>query len=263
MTQSAVHASRNAFAAYGSAARLLLLPVAAAAFLTLTEAFGLQILPLGLRFLYWLILLSVGQIGSVLVQASLDRLQLSPAGLFLAGAVRCILVALPITVAVWLVTSMLLSQPLRVERLPIFFLYVLLVTAAMVGINLLAQRRPIKTHVEVRTAETRSDTPAASIVARLPPRLRSARLYAIQAEDHYIRLHTSGGSDLVLLRFSDALSELRGLEGAQVHRSWWVARDAVETPCREDGKLFLVLHGGTKAPVSRTFTRALHADGWF
>ena len=36
-------------------------PAVVALFLTLTDAFGLDILPLGARFLYWLVLLGVGQ----------------------------------------------------------------------------------------------------------------------------------------------------------------------------------------------------------
>jgi DNA-binding LytR/AlgR family response regulator len=128
--------------------------------------------------------------------------------------------------------------------------------AAMVAINLLVQRRPLETHAEIAPARP------APILARLPLKLRAATLYAVEAEDHYIRLHTSAGSDLVLLRFSDALAELQGIEGAQVHRSWWVARDAVSSSRRVDGRLVLVLRNGTETPVSRTFTRALKEDGW-
>jgi DNA-binding LytR/AlgR family response regulator len=58
------------------------------------------------------------------------------------------------------------------------------------------------------------------------------------------------------------LAELQGIEGAQVHRSWWVARDAVSSSRRVDGRLVLVLRNGTETPVSRTFTRALKEDGW-
>jgi DNA-binding LytR/AlgR family response regulator len=142
--------------------------------------------------------------------------------------------------------------------LPILYLPVLVVVAAMVVINLLVQRQPHETHAK----EPLDATQPVPILARLPPRLRGAALYAVEAEDHYIRLHTSAGSDLVLLRFSDALAELRGIEGAQVHRSWWVAREAVVSSRREDGKLLLVLRGGTEAPISRSFTRALRDEGW-
>ena len=76
-----------------------------------------------------------------------------------------------------------------------------------------------------------STTAATSVrfMERLPPKLKGAVIYAVSAEDHYLRLHTSKGSDLILMRMGDAITELDGLEGAQTHRSWWVARDAVES----------------------------------
>ena len=51
---------------------------------------------------------------------------------------------------------------------------------------------------------------------------------ALQGEDHYVRIHTALGSELVLMRLGDAIQELDGLEGERVHRSWWVARRAVD-----------------------------------
>ena len=37
----------------------------------------------------------------------------------------------------------------------------------------------------------------------------------MEAEDHYLRLHTSKGQDLILMRLSDAIAELEGIEGAR------------------------------------------------
>ena len=71
------------------------------------------------------------------------------------------------------------------------------------------------------------------------------------------------GSDLVLLRMSDALRELAGLDGTRTHRSWWVARDAVESTRRDGDRIVLVLKGGAEAPVSRPNVRALREAGWF
>ena len=105
--------------------------------------------------------------------------------------------------------------------------------------------------------------PQSAFLDRLPPRLRGATLYAVEAEDHYLRVHTAKGSDLILFRFSDALGELAGLDGAQTHRSWWVARDAVRAVARGDGRATLTLDGGLKAPVSRAHAPALRAAGWF
>ena len=78
-----------------------------------------------------------------------------------------------------------------------------------------------------------------------------------------MRLYTDRGTDLILMRLSDALEELDGLEGAQTHRSWWVAKDAVADVSRGDGRASLTLSDGTTAPVSRRYARALREAGWW
>jgi hypothetical protein len=98
---------------------------------------------------------------------------------------------------------------------------------------------------------------------RLPLKLRGAELWAVEAEDHYLRLHTSKGQDLILLRLADAIAELEGIEGAQTHRSWWVARDAIAAAERGDGRAVLTLKDGTEVPVSRTYAKALRERRWF
>lgn len=65
------------------------------------------------------------------------------------------------------------------------------------------------------------------------------------------------------MRLSDALGELEGLEGAQTHRSWWVAKDAVASVARGDGRAALTLDGGAIAPVSRRYAKALREAGWW
>ena len=65
------------------------------------------------------------------------------------------------------------------------------------------------------------------------------------------------------MRLSDAVAELEGIEGAQTHRSWWVARTAVEGAQRGDGRATLSLKGGVEAPVSRAYAKALREAGWF
>ena len=66
-----------------------------------------------------------------------------------------------------------------------------------------------------------------------------------------------------VLPLADALAELEGLEGAQTHRSWWVARDAVRDVARGDGRATLTLDGGLSVPVSRRHARALRAASWY
>lgn len=97
---------------------------------------------------------------------------------------------------------------------------------------------------------------------RLPAHLGSD-LIALEMEDHYVRAHTTLGSELILMRIRDAVGELSGIDGAQVHRSWWVARHAVEDVIREGRNIRLVLPGGLEAPVSRAKVADLRQAGWF
>jgi len=77
------------------------------------------------------------------------------------------------------------------------------------------------------------------------------RVVAVQAEDHYIRVHVDDGSSrLIYCRFADAMSELKDLDGMQVHRSFWVRRSAIANSVNERGKLRLQLTGGIMVPVS-------------
>jgi hypothetical protein len=97
---------------------------------------------------------------------------------------------------------------------------------------------------------------------RIPLKLRGGDLWAVEAEDHYLRLHTSKGQDLILMRLADAVDELDGIEGAQVHRSWWVAREAIADARRGDGRATLTLKDGSEVPVSRTYARMLRDRRW-
>jgi len=87
-------------------------------------------------------------------------------------------------------------------------------------------------------------------------------LHAVQAEDHYIRIYTARGDDLILHRFSDALTELEDVGGLQVHRSWWVSETGIAEAIRRDRKVFLKLKNGAEAPVSRTYMAAVREKGW-
>lgn len=105
------------------------------------------------------------------------------------------------------------------------------------------------------------DADGAAFLNRLPPRLGRA-LVCLQMEDHYVRAHTASGSDLILIPLKEAIAELGGVDGLQVHRSWWVARDAVVEPVASSRSLSLRLSNGLQVPVSRASVAKLRAAGW-
>ena len=88
------------------------------------------------------------------------------------------------------------------------------------------------------------------------------RLLALEMEDHYIRAHGPDTSTLILLRMRDAEAELAGIDGLRIHRSWWVARGAVDKVLRDGRGYKLRLTNGLEPPVARDRVAALKAAGW-
>lgn len=113
----------------------------------------------------------------------------------------------------------------------------------------------------VSTQPVDTATPQPRLIERLPAALGSDVL-ALEMEDHYVRVHTALGSELVLMRLRDAVAELEGIEGRQVHRSWWVARGAVEEVLRDGRNVRLRLAREIEAPVSRAQVNELKDAGW-
>lgn len=100
--------------------------------------------------------------------------------------------------------------------------------------------------------------PAAGLALRAP----LDQIRAIIAEDHYLRLHLADGQQpLVLYRFGDAVRELAGVDGLQVHRGAWVAAAAI-TGAARDGRKYRLLVGDLPVPVSTTSLPAVRARGW-
>lgn len=94
-------------------------------------------------------------------------------------------------------------------------------------------------------------------------RIDPGSLLAIQAEDHYCRVHCrEGASALIHYRFGDALDEVAGIDGTQVHRGAWVAAGAVRGAIREGRRWELLLAGGQRVPVSATHLPQARARGW-
>lgn len=239
--------------------RGMIVASAAGVVLALMGAFGSIHAPLWVRLVYWVPVMLGGALWGHVASRIIDRWIDSDARPWLAIAALSLVIAGPVTVMVWLVTGLVFEgHPYPLVALPMLLGHVLTISAVMSAINVfLSRAQPIQTHAAPTGAAP------ARFPDRLPMKLRGATIRAVQAEDHYLRIHTDRGSDLILMRLSDALDELEGLEGAQTHRSWWVARDAVRDVARGDGRATLTLDGGIEAPVSRRYAKALRDAGWY
>ncbi|MGA0604214.1 LytTR family DNA-binding domain-containing protein [Caulobacter sp. KR2-114] len=226
--------------------------------LTSAGAFGtsaLQILP---RLLYWLAMMVVGASVGVTVARFAIPESWFRRRWYLVMLPIALGTAVPMSLITALADSLVTHHRFRLAHITEVFPTTLITTTAITALAFLIRRRP-----PVATHAAPAGAPAAKFLSRLPDRLKGAELWAVEAEDHYLRLHTSLGQDLILMRLSDALAELEGIEGAQTHRSWWVAKAAVVEAERADGRATLTLKDRAKAPVSRSFLPLLRDEGWF
>lgn len=237
--------------------RGLVIAALAGVFMAAVGAFGSGEAPVLIRYAYWITVMLTGALGGLVVSVLVDRGGWYDDRPALQGVLIAVTLTVPLTLVIWLITAFAFhdARPdltsLRFYVGPVF-----IVTSVMTALNYMAQKEPAATHAAAAGAAP------ARFLERLPLKLRGAELFAVEAEDHYLRLHTSKGQDLILMRLSDAIAELEGLEGARVHRSWWVARAAVTDARRGDGRATLTLKDGATVPVSRAYAKALREGGW-
>ena len=175
------------------------------------------------------------------------------------------LAALTVPVTLVSVPIIGLFQPLG--RLDMVATYFMILTMVLPGglAYMMIERRLLNRPAAPDTAAPPILGPAGpsppKLLARLSPRL-GADLIALQGEDHYVRVHTALGSELLLMRLGDAIEELGGFAGERVHRSWWVAREAVAGARISGRRACLTLSNGLETPVSREATSRLRRAGW-
>jgi hypothetical protein len=235
--------------------RSLGIVLVAAGFLAYAGAFGSSRGAMPVRFGYWLGLMTLGWAWGQVIVHFFFRRPIGPERLWLRVLASSVVMATPYSVVVGVVTRWTFhSNYSDLGDAADLLVSVFAVTSVLIIINVLVARR-----FDVVTSAS-SQPP--KFLERLPLKLRGAEVWAVEAEDHYLRLHTSKGQDLILMRLSDAVPELQGIEGAQVHRSWWVARAAITDAVRGDGRATLTLKDGAEVPVSRPYARLLRQSGW-
>lgn len=226
------------------------------------------------RFAFWIT--AIPLVGLLSMPAVRMVAQLAPslpvAARVVAGA---LIVGVPGTLVMVALRSLFPdAPPITPYELPRLYLYVTTVIALIgIPINVIRERQPAASASRalapaalpgsaVDAATEQPQVPRSSpFLQRIPPKLGRELLY-IATEDHYLRVATRLGSDLILFRLSDAIAELDPAIGQQVHRSFWVARTAVSRIERKAGRTWLVLIDETRVPVSRTYLRNLRDAGW-
>jgi LytTr DNA-binding domain len=269
MTEPATHASPNA-ALLRRFLNGFLVAGVAAVFMAVTGAFNTDVIGFWPRLTYWLIVMQMGSLIGVAVNAGVREWGRFEQRRAIEAVIVAILIAFPLTLIVTGASMIFfgMKAPALADA-AVFFAVVAFISLIMTGINYLLPTRSAVPPSDGAPAQEPVPDPQPippgppRFAERLPIGLQSARILALSAEDHYLRVHTDAGDALILMRLSDAIAEIEAANGLQTHRSWWVARDAVTSAKRSESKGVISLANGVEAPVSRTYLKAVGAAGWF
>lgn len=209
----------------------------------------LRIVP---RFGYWLSIIvctySAGYFVHALLTPRLPSSNLSAT--LINGAVTGALVA----VIVGLINGTALGFWPNLSQLPVFVGNIFVIAMVVAVIFQVASNH----------GDTAPVTPAVAVAPALLDRLpfdKRGALWALSVEDHYVHVRTAKGTEMVLLRLRDAMREVGDTAGMQVHRSHWVATDAIASATRNGDGATLTLTDGTDIPVSRRYVAAMKEAG--
>jgi DNA-binding LytR/AlgR family response regulator len=234
-------------------------------FLALVGPFATIQESLPLRLVYWIGVMVAG--GGLLALAERLLSHLLPRmALWRRALATAAVITAPQTGVVIAAEALVFNNPVSLVLYARLLPAVLIISIAALSVMLLtrtALSRPASADSpasELEPEETEPDL----LAQHLPAQLRDADIVALQAEDHYVRIHTDAGSHLVLMRFADAIVLAETTRpGHRLHRSWWAPADAISAVAYSRGSGQAELKGGITAPVSRSSYPALREAGWF
>ena len=210
-------------------------------------------MPPGGRIVYWLVItFATFGVGMLTAQLVAENTPLRRLGPLPAHALAAIVGGVPVTATVLLVNR-LGGVHFAESWSGVAELYVYCAAISVCVTVLFAA-------YEVSEARKTDKPQAPVLLKRLPIELRGT-LSHLSMQDHYVDVVTDKGSKLVLLRLADAIAETEPVPGLQIHRSHWVALDAVTRTLRDGDRHFVEMKDGARLPISRSSLPAAREAG--
>lgn len=223
------------------------------------DSYGL--LPVWARVLYWGGVAGAGIVAADLVDCIARRL--TPDGHRVKIAAKAVILATVLLSPVFIAWNELfvLMFP-DMDDDPLLITFRVFATSIPVFALIEALRPNEARSSEAFPHETSAPEPCPEALRpRLAVRLQypDARILRLSANNHLIDVISDQGTEQIRMRFADAVLEMEPVTGCCVHRSHWVALDAIEGLKRHKDKLFVRLKNGDEIPVSRTYRPELEA----
>ena len=215
----------------------------------LAGPFGTLGLPDGFRFVYWMIIV-LGTATPSLWFFAWIQLQNQPSIIYIVS------VSLLFGIVVGAIVILLsLALLLPLEHYPghiTLFLYSF--SSAVVIFTMIV--------LIAHPAHKKNNAPhdqRPALFKRLEKYKNAKRIVSLSAQDHYVEVTTELGAELCLIRLSDAIAQSAPQDGFQIHRSHWVARDAIRSYSRKNGNTVVELSNGVYLGVSKSRIAAFKA----
>ncbi len=234
---------------------------------TIASPFGTSVIAeWPMRAVYWLVIVSV----SVVIGYAIRAVSIALVGIrrpVLLDVVMIVLILLVITPVIWGFTRIARFIP-ETDLMPLSVVagYVILCASVIVvGRRVMPgfEGPPVdivrETATEPIVQPSRAHPPR--ILRRLEPGMHG-QILRLTANDHFVEIATVNGIASLRMRLTDAIAEMEPVIGYCVHRSHWVAHDAIVRVERQNTqKLYVVLANGEQIPVSRKYRVNLERAG--
>ncbi|MEL6687314.1 MAG: LytTR family DNA-binding domain-containing protein [Pseudomonadota bacterium] len=237
---------------------MLIFAIGCGVLLAIWAPFGTQTLSAAGRLLFWVGLCSSGSVGAAIIDGLVA---------FFKVSVTTFQRVFYQSVGATSLVSSILIFTFPHSGAPFILMTIVLawtVSIVLSAIGIMVRQRYDSDPVTTQAGSTTvSPVATPKITRRLPIHLKEARILALTSEDHYVRVICDEGSHLLLMRLSDAIDEVSGLQGLQTHRSWWVAKTAIAKIQRTGRTAQLTLKDSDlDIPVSRSGLARLKDNGW-
>lgn len=218
------------------------------------------------RVAFWTVAITaVGMVIELCMVAMLESKWVAKWPIALKLVIGAMIGAVPGTSFMVAINTLFRPEHLNANSFPTLWLKVTIMALLIAGLeHLVWTRFRSNSHagqsIEVEPHDIAAPLAAISkprLFARLPDKLREGQIISLSMQDHYVEINTTLGSEMLLMRLSDAIDLLDGLAGSQTHRSHWVASGHAVSLVKVGRRHDLALSDGRKIPVSNSYLDAV------
>lgn len=209
------------------------------------------------RLVFWsLLIASIGAVMHLAISVALTGETLTALPWWLRIGIGSMVAAVPAVGLIIFMTGYFFPAPVSADSFPLLWGQVAFI-GAVAGV--VEYKKPGEPAQGENEGEAAPKVPRTRLHDRLKGEEETAEIVSLSMHDHYVEITTKTGKQMVLMRLGDAIAELDGLPGLQVHRSHWVALSHISTLTKQGRKHVISLSDGRELPVSGGNLEAVRA----